>query len=107
MRKQLIGTATSGKNEVAQGFMGKIRDIIDRAFLSDKLGDLPDSYMRGVVVTSDIGADDLMTYSLTANMISWSMRKLQGRHGERAGRQRGSAERMGRAGKVDRRQYRG
>lgn len=77
MRKQLIGTATSGKNEAAQGFMGKIRDIIDRAFLSDKLGDLPDSYMRGVVVTSDIGADDLMTYSLTANMISWSMRNYK------------------------------
>ena len=77
MRKELLGASTSGKNEAAKGFMGKIRDIIDRALTSEGDSDQPTYFMQGLLMPSDMDASDPMMYSTTSSMVSWSMRNYR------------------------------
>ncbi len=77
MRKELLKTSSSGKNEAAKGFMGKIRDIFDRALAIEDVGDSPDYYARGLVLPSDMFMTDQMIYAATANMVTWSMQNYK------------------------------
>lgn len=77
MRKDLLEASTSGKNEAARGFMGKIRDIIDRALSAEDISDQSDYYTMGLMVPADMVMMDPMAYTATANMVSWSMRNYR------------------------------
>lgn len=70
-RKALLSTATSGKNAAAQGVMGKIRDLYERAFepINDKI---PASYVSGwIPAAADCAAVDPALYSL------WSFNRFR------------------------------
>jgi len=75
MRRELLSASTSGKNEAAKGFMGKIRDIIDRALAAEDTGDPSKFYLQGMLLPSDPEMATPMMYSVSASMASWSMRK--------------------------------
>jgi len=75
MRKELLKVSSSGKNEAAKGFMGKLRDIFDRALVSDDMGGLSDYYAHGIVMPGEIA--DPVTYAVSSNMVTWSMQKYK------------------------------
>ena len=76
MRKELLDASSSGKNESAKGFMGKIRDIIDRALSAEDVGYQADYYTMGIS-SNDLEMTDPMMYAATASMVSWSMRNYR------------------------------
>ena len=71
MRRELLDASTSGKNEAARGFMGKLRDIMDRALIADDVASPSDYYLRGLIMPANMS--DPMAYAASANMVSWSM----------------------------------
>ncbi len=77
MRKELLEASSSGKNAAAKGFMGKIRDIFDRAFAAEDMRDPSASYMQGLILPSEMHMADPMAYAITANAATWSMRRYK------------------------------
>ena len=71
MRRELLKTASSGKNEAAKGFMGKMRDLFDRALSAEDTGDRFDYYRRGLVIPADPYLTDPVLYATSVNI--WSM----------------------------------
>lgn len=82
MRKELLKASTSGKNDAAKGFMGKVRDIIDNALTAEDISHQPEYYMQGLVMPSDADMNDPVVYSVTAGMASWSLRSYKAAVGE-------------------------
>lgn len=72
MKKELLKVSSSGKNEAATGFMGKIRDIIDWALVRDDLGEQP-AYLADGMLAMDAMVPHPMVYSAAASMLIWSM----------------------------------
>ena len=83
MRRELLSVSSSGKNAAAVGVMGKLRDIIERAFdsttLSNPAGDV--SYFTQGLMYSGTDTIDPMAYALNATLGSgeanWSMKKYK------------------------------
>ncbi len=73
MRKELLKTSSTGKNEAAKGFMGMLRDMIDRALSSDGSDDPLDDLKWGLVLPADMGMADPVLYSASADFMNWSM----------------------------------
>lgn len=73
MRKQFLSVSSSGKNESARGFMGKIRDMISAVALYDKdqalLESLSSFDLMGMVSTNN--------YSTAQAVYNWSMLKYR------------------------------
>ena len=75
-RDQLLSTASSGKNEAARGFMGRLRDFFDRSADADLAGYsslmLPDMYERTSTPTMDwewsmMKYEDALSYKVKEN----------------------------------------
>ena len=84
MRRELLSVSSSGKNAAAVGVMGKLRDIIERAFDATNLGDPSDYssyYMQGLLLPSTPDTMDPMSFalnaSLNAEIVNWSMQKYK------------------------------
>ena len=75
-RDQLLSAATSGKNEAARGFMGRLRDFFDRAADEDASAGASPLMMAGVYEYS----------SPTALSWEWSMARYQAKVNQRAAR---------------------
>ena len=75
MRKELLKASSSGKNAAAKGFMGKIKDIFNRALASDDLQNLAYYYSQGIIVTENAFMTD--SYTSTTGTVSWSMKKYK------------------------------
>ena len=60
MRKQLLAVSTSGKNEAAKGFIGKLQDMISAKMLPSEssLTNLKSDLMEGVWSANSIGVTD-------------------------------------------------
>lgn len=73
MRRQFLSVSTSGRNESARGFMGKIRDMISAVALYDKdqalLESLSSFDLMGMVTTNN--------YSAAQAVYNWSMLKYR------------------------------
>ena len=76
MRRELLSVSTSGKNEAAKGFTGKLRDIFDRA-LAPETADDSDYYVQGLILPPEFCAADPTAYSMSAGIITWSMQKYR------------------------------
>ena len=74
MRKDLLTASTSGKNAAAKGFMGKIRDIFDRALTASDPDDLVNSFAQGFVIPAGLIAGDPLAYEAASGMMVWSMK---------------------------------
>ena len=87
MKKELLKVSSSGKNDAAKGFMGKIRDIIDWALMRDDTQDRPDYLISGML---SMDAHP-MAYSFSPYMFVWSMNHykttIQDENSERSGAQ--------------------
>ena len=57
MRRELLCVSTSGKNEAAKGFTGKLRDIFERA-LTPETADDSDYYVQGLILPPEFCAAD-------------------------------------------------
>lgn len=77
MRKELLKVSTSGQNEAAKGFMGKLRDIFDRALSPEDAGGLSDYYSLGLLVPGEYYASDPTMMSVSADAVTWSMQKYK------------------------------
>ena len=84
MRRELLSVSSSGKNAAAVGVMGKLRDIIERAFDATNLGDPSDYssyYMQGLLLPSTPDTMDPMSFALNASLaaetVNWSMKKYR------------------------------
>ena len=77
MRTELLSVSTSGKNDAAVGFMGKLRDIMERAFDATEVKDPSAYYLQGLLLSSSMEGLDPMTYSAGATMVTWSMEKYK------------------------------
>ena len=77
MRKELLSVSTSGKNEAAKGFMGKLRDIFNTALAPEEAVNVADYYSQGIVMPSGYYASDPAAYSLSADIVTWSMQKYK------------------------------
>ena len=73
VRKELLKISTSGKNEAAKGFMGKIRDLFDRALTAAVPEEGAGSIAQGFIMPAGMFVGDPMTYDAAAGMITWSM----------------------------------
>jgi len=75
MRKELLKAATSGKNEASRGFMGKLRDLIDRALAAEEIGDTSDLFLQGLLmpVSAEMELMEPAVYSAAIGVMSWSM----------------------------------
>ena len=76
MKRELIKASSSGKNEAARGFMGKIREVFEKFLLTEETGGKPD-YTQGVMLMPDMAMNDPMTYMAAESMISWSMNRYK------------------------------
>ncbi len=74
MRRELLDASTSGKNEAAKGFMGKIRDIFDRALIMADPDDVAGYYTQGFIMPAGMFIGDPMTYEASAGLLTWSMK---------------------------------
>ena len=92
MRRRLLDASSSGKNAAASGFMGKLRDIIDRALAADELGGQPDYYFQGLMGATDMEMADPLMSSATASIASWSMRNYRTAVGQETGSSRKARE---------------
>ena len=85
MRRELLSVSSSGKNAAAVGVMGKLRDIIERAFYDAaggaELSSYSAYYMQGLIFPTEPDAMDPMAFalnaSLNAKIANWSMRKYK------------------------------
>ena len=77
MRKELLSVSSTGKNAAAVGVMGKLRDIIERAFDASETTDPSSYYMQGLLLSNTADGLDPMAYSANTNMVMWSMQKLK------------------------------
>ena len=77
MREELMSVSSTGKNAAAEGVMGKLRDIFERAFDATEVKDPASYYMQGLLLTAGSEGIDPMTYSATASMVAWSMQKYK------------------------------
>ena len=77
MREELLSVSSTGKNAAAEGVMGKLRDIFERAFDATEGKDPSSCYMQGLLLTSASEGIDPMTYSANASMVAWSMQKYK------------------------------
>ena len=73
MRRELIKSSSSGKNEAARGFIGMLRDMVDRALGADDEDDPFADYRWGMVMPTDMDMIDPMLYASSAGMMHWSM----------------------------------
>ena len=87
MRDELLKVSSSGKNEAAKGFMGKIRDVFDRAFASEGAGAMSDYYAMGMV--DSFSVDHV---SASASAAVWSMQKYKEAVKEQAAREKNADE---------------
>lgn len=74
MRKELLKSSTSGKNEAARGFMGMIRDIFDRALASQNMSE---TFEVGMALAPDIYSGDPMSYATNAGIATWTMSRYR------------------------------
>ncbi len=77
-KKELLSVSTSGKNEAAKGFMGKIREIIENGLLNfESVMSLEQQYNGGCVEYVYLGAgctDELPTSHLMSGAsVTWSL----------------------------------
>ncbi len=76
MRRELLSVSTSGKNEAAKGFTGKLRDIFERA-LTPETADDSDYYVQGLILPPEFCAADPAAFSVSAGVVTWSMQKYR------------------------------
>lgn len=77
MRRELLKVSTSGKNEAAKGFTGKLRDIFNRALAPENAFEAGDYYSQGLVLPAAYYSSDPAAYSLSADIVTWSMQKYK------------------------------
>ncbi|MBQ3865574.1 MAG: hypothetical protein II776_01635 [Clostridia bacterium] len=77
MRNELLKVSTSGKNAAATGFMGKLRDIFDRALVGGGSTMDPAVFAQGYVVAGDAYMVDAMPYVYSTATALWSMQKYK------------------------------
>ena len=77
MRKELLKVPSSGKNAAAKGFMGKLRDIFDRALSAEDEAGIPAYYAQGYMLPGDGVMFGAMSYAFTPDMVMWSMQKYK------------------------------
>ena len=77
MREELLSTSTTGKNAAATGVMGKLRDLFERAFIEPKLVNQSTYYMQGALLPYGMEGFNPLTYSLSADMVVWSMKRYK------------------------------
>jgi hypothetical protein len=77
MRKELLKASSSGKNAAAKGFMGKIKDIFNRALASDDMRNLAYYYSQGIIMPENVYMTDSASYVSTTGTVSWSMNKYK------------------------------
>lgn len=77
MREELLSVSSTGKNAAAAGVMGKLRDIFERAFDATEVKDPSSYFTEGLLLTSSSDGLDPLTYSATASMVAWSMKKYK------------------------------
>ncbi len=71
MREALLKTSTTGKNEAAKGFMGRIRDIFTRLCETNDLNALSTEY--GYSYVGVVGYDASIDMSPNAALYGWSL----------------------------------
>ncbi len=84
MRRELLKVSTSGKNEAAKGFTGKLRDIVNRAVAPESANGAADYYSRGLIPPDGYTLADPLAYSMSADAVTWSMRKYRDEVGAHA-----------------------
>lgn len=77
MRKELLKASSSGKNEAAKGFMGKLRNIFDQALAAEDMNDLSNYYVQGLIYSADMYTADPMAYAATPSTTTWSMKNYK------------------------------
>ena len=72
LKRELLNVSTSGKNEAAKGFMGRIREIFTAFSEANSGSDMPVAYGCGYVGIT--GYDASMDMSPNAMLYGWSLK---------------------------------
>ena len=73
VRDELLKASTSGHNEAAKGFMGKVRDIFNAALADKDMDDMSDYYAQGLILPNDMYMSDPMAYTTMTSVATWSL----------------------------------
>ena len=77
-KEELVSISSSGKNEAAKGFMGKIRDIFENSFYNvEEVENLSYTYGGGPIMYASMGMMGPETTNLNSLVCSWSLNKYR------------------------------